>query len=86
MSSDHIVTGAFNIIDNISLRDALTKGSKYSEPKSISWKNSFKIRMYSVEDYVRRWTKREKKTYILFPESVDLDLLRLDWYVMKNIA
>jgi hypothetical protein len=23
--------------------------------------------MYSVEDYVRRWTKREKKTYILFP-------------------
>lgn len=60
-SADHAVTGAFNVINNISLQDALVKGPKYSEPKSINWKHTFEILMYSVEDYVRPWTKREKE-------------------------
>jgi hypothetical protein len=36
------------------------KGRKYPEPKSINWKDNFKIIMDSVEDYARQWTKREK--------------------------
>jgi hypothetical protein len=29
------------------------------EPQHINWKHNFKIIMDAVEDYARRWTKRE---------------------------
>ena len=37
------------------------KGRKYLEPKSINWKDNFKIIIDSAEDYARQWTKREKR-------------------------
>ena len=50
----HVITGDLNIVNNTSLRNA-----KYHEPKSINWKYNFKILMDSVEDYARKWAKRE---------------------------
>jgi hypothetical protein len=81
LQADRVVTGAFNVINNISLQDALAKETKYSEPKFIYWKPTFEILMYSAEEHARQWTKREKENI-----SGNLDLLRLDWFVMKNIA
>ena len=57
----HVITGDLNIVDNTSLRNVLSKGPKYREPKSINWKHNFKILMDSVEDYARQWAKREKE-------------------------
>ena len=53
----------------------MAKGPKYSEPKSINWKHTFEILMYSVEDYVRPWTKREKE---------DIDIIS-GWVQIKTL-
>jgi hypothetical protein len=34
-------------------------GPKFREPQHINWKHNFKIIMDTVEDYARRWIKRE---------------------------
>jgi hypothetical protein len=44
---------------NMSLRKVIFHGSKFREPQHINWKHNFKIIMDAVEDYARRWIKRE---------------------------
>ena len=62
--SGHVITGDLNIISNESLRNVLSKGPKYREPKSINWNFNFKLLMDAVEDYARKWNKREQDTEI----------------------
>ena len=47
----HIITGDLNIIQNKQLRDLISKGPKYREPQSFSWKYNFKIIVDSVDEY-----------------------------------
>ena len=56
--------------DNKNLRKILAKGPKYREPQSINWKYNFKLLMDSVEDYARKWTKREKEEVDILSECV----------------
>jgi hypothetical protein len=42
-----------------SLRKVIFHGPKFREPQHINWKHNFKIIMDAVEDYARRWIKRE---------------------------
>ena len=37
----------------------ISHGLKFREPQHINWKHNFKIIMDAVEDYARRWIKRE---------------------------
>jgi hypothetical protein len=37
----------------------ISHGPKFREPQHINWKHNFKIIMDAVEDYARRWIKRE---------------------------
>ena len=55
----HVITGDLNIIQHESLRKVISDGPKFREPQHINWKHSFKIIMDVVEDYTRRWIKRE---------------------------
>ena len=55
----HIITGDLNIIENETLRSVIYKGPKYRVPKTINWKYNFKLLMDAVEDYARKWAKRE---------------------------
>ena len=41
-------------------RDLLRKGPKYREPQSFTWGQNLKIIMDSVEEYARKWAKREE--------------------------
>ena len=59
--SGHVITGDLNIVENDLLRDVLAKGPKYREPRRINWNHNFKQIMDSVEDYARKWAKREKE-------------------------
>ena len=43
----------------MSLRKVISHGPKFREPQHINWKHNFKIIMDAVEDYARRWIKRE---------------------------
>jgi hypothetical protein len=56
---NHVITGDLNIVNNSKLKNILSKGPKYREPQSFTWKKNFKLIMDSVEDYARRWAKRE---------------------------
>jgi hypothetical protein len=40
-------------------RKVISHGPKFREPQRINWKHNFKIIMDAVEDYARRWIKRE---------------------------
>jgi hypothetical protein len=51
-------------IDNGNLRKILAKGPKYHELQSKNWKYN------SVEDYAKKWTKREKEEVETFSEWV----------------
>ena len=51
----HIITGDLNIVRISKLRDSLSKGHKYREPRSFTWKQNSKLILDSVEDYARRW-------------------------------
>ena len=57
--SGHVITGDLNIIQHESLRKVVSHGPKFREPQHINWKHNFKIIMDAVEDYARRWIKRE---------------------------
>ena len=48
-----------NIIQHESPRNVTSHGHKFREPQHINWKHNFKIIMDAVEDYARRWIKRE---------------------------
>ena len=56
----HVVTGNLNIVENLKLRDIISKGPKYREPTTFSWKYHFKLVMDSVDDYARRWAKQKE--------------------------
>ena len=68
----HGITGDLNIIQHESLRKVIYHSPKFREPQHINWKNNFKIIMDAVEDYARRWIKREVDRY---PELESLS----DW-------
>ena len=55
---DHIVTGDLNKVRNIKLRDLLSKGPKYREPVSYSWRKNFGIIMDVCEEHVRLCTSK----------------------------
>ena len=48
-------------MENDLLRDVLAKGPKYREPRRINWNHNFKTIMDSVEDYARKWAKKEQE-------------------------
>ena len=56
----HVITGNLNIVDNLKLKDLISKGPKYTEAKSFNWKYNFKLVMEFVEDFARRWSKDEE--------------------------
>ena len=55
----HIITGDLNVVRISKLRDILSKGPKYKEPRSFTWKQNSKLILDSVEEYARRWAKKE---------------------------
>ena len=55
----HIITGDLNIVRISKLRDILSNGPKYMEPRSFTWKQNSKLILDSIEEYARRWAKTE---------------------------
>ena len=55
----HIITEDINIVTISKLRDILSKGPKYREPRSFTWKQNSTLILDSVEEYSRRWAKKK---------------------------
>jgi hypothetical protein len=43
----------------------ISHGPKFREAQNINWKHNFKIIMDAVEDYARRWIKREVRSWFV---------------------
>ena len=66
----HVITGDLNIVRISKLRDILSKSPKYREPRSFTWKQNSKLILDSVEEYARRWAKKEDVEVDTLPEWV----------------
>ena len=55
----HIITGGLNLVRISKLSDILSKGLKYREPWSFTWKQNSKLILDSVKEYARCWVKKE---------------------------
>ena len=58
--SGHVITGDLDIVNNVKLRELISRGPKYRVPKPINWGHNFKLLMDAVEDFARKWSKREE--------------------------
>ena len=54
-----------------SLRELLSKGLKYREPKTFTWKQNSTSIMDSVEDYARCWADEEEVEVDTLPKGVE---------------
>ena len=62
----HIVMGSVSIVGSNVREDLLTKCPKYRQLRSSSWNKCFNSIMNAVEDYSRKWAKRQVFMTVLF--------------------
>ena len=62
-SSGHVITGDFGIILNEDLKRLLLKGPNYTEQTSINWGYNIKLIFTAIEDYAKKWAKKESQEY-----------------------
>ena len=70
------------------MRDLISKGPKYRERHSFSWKYNFKLIMDSVEEYARKWAKQEEvelDTLSEWVKSVKHHLKRRIYMVSRSV-
>jgi len=58
--NNYFIKVTLAIVTNEKFRDTLRKGPKYHEPQQINWNQNFKLLMYFVEDYARKWAKQKE--------------------------
>ena len=57
----HIISGDVDVVENEDLKSLIRKGPKFREPRSFNWRQNFVSIMNAVEDYAKRWAKRENE-------------------------
>ena len=67
----NIITVDLSIVENNILRELLSKGLKYREPKTFTWKQNSTSIMDSVEDYARCWANEEEVEVDTLPKGVE---------------
>ena len=56
----HVITGDLMVIENVKLRELVSKGPKYREPNKINWKSTKTVILDSVDLCAEQWSKREQ--------------------------
>jgi hypothetical protein len=56
-----LFAGDVDIVENKNLKILIRKGQKFREPRSFNWRQNIVYIMKSIEDYAKRWVKREKE-------------------------
>jgi hypothetical protein len=57
----NFATGNVDIDENEDLKSFIHKGNKFREPWSFNWRQNFVSIVNDVEDYAKRWAKRENE-------------------------
>jgi hypothetical protein len=56
-----IITGDVDIVEKKDLKSLIRKGPKFRKPRSFNWRQNFVSIINAVEDYAKRWAKRENE-------------------------
>ena len=67
----HVITGDLSIIPNDALRKLISKGPKYREQIKIAWGKDKKVIMNGVEEFVKKWAKKDKFNVSVLDEWID---------------
>ena len=54
----HVITVDLMVIENVKLRELVSKGPKYREPNKINWQSTETMVSNSIDLYVEQWSKR----------------------------
>ena len=81
----HVITGNLDIIDNIPLRNLMKKGANFREQQPISFKSTFKSICSDLDNFIKKWSKKEKIPEIHF-ENWSNELLKYVKHTLKNIC
>merc|ERR1712002_1333483 len=57
----HVITGNFDIIENVCLRNIIKKGPKYRLPQKIDWSKDKDIINDFLEIYMEKWIAKERR-------------------------
>jgi hypothetical protein len=66
----HIITGDVHPVENEDLKSPIRKGPKFREHRSFKWRQNIVSIINAVDDYVKRWAKRENEELDTFSEWV----------------
>ena len=66
----HVITGDFGIIPNEDLKLLLLKGLNYRKQTSINWGYNIKLSFTAIEDYAKKWAKKESQEYECLQDCV----------------
>ena len=59
----HVITGNFDIIENVCLRNIIKKGPKYRLPQKIDWSKDKDIINDFLEIYMEKWIAKERRKH-----------------------
>jgi hypothetical protein len=68
----HVITGDVDIVENEDLKSLIRTGLKFTEPRPFNWRQNFVPIINAVEDYAKRWAKRENEELDTLSEWVQL--------------
>ena len=57
----HVISGDFDIIKNVTLKNIIRKGPKYRLPQAINWVEDKNIIINFLDTYINKWISKEKK-------------------------
>ena len=56
----HVIADDLLVMENVKLRELVSKGPKYREPNKINWSATEKMLFESTDLYAEQWAKREQ--------------------------
>ena len=56
----HVITGDLMVIENVKLRELVSKGPKHRESNKVNWSAIEKMLFESTDLYTEQWAKREQ--------------------------
>ena len=66
MNHEHILTGDLNIVDNINLRNLISKGPKYREPQHFSYDKAKDNIALGIENCIDAWSTKKDIPVVTF--------------------
>ena len=79
----HVVSGNLEIVENLELRNLFHKGPKFRLQNHINWKKNRKIISEALDNYIRKWAKKENADESCLKDYKDKVMSLVDRKIVK---